>query len=433
MCPHNFVKEQLEHHLNTHRNLALLGKILHETYGTVKALSKLPTVPITLQKINPPVQTFSIVPQSPTHLKVFFYNTFCLDIYIKSDNHILVRDAAISQFDQRKAMEDIQPIPFVKNFLLKYVDEAAVLHRRQSQVAEDDNPPSPMTVQDQQQTGSDQQNPGSQATGSSGLKFQTPHTPPSNPLTPASPHGFLQSPPAMRQPSPAGAPYPSPGNPQAPSPGGFTVPSPSMGGSPFPSAQSPASVNSPAGNKNNKAGKSGGTAVSRVLPQRLWAGSTPTPLTSKALADMCTPIKAANNDQSMMPLSPLHRFLGCMYLRKFVITHARSEEAIGLMQSPEPSTILFRVEGLKCKVVSYPSNQHQSLHLKLEPEPAFAHHWMPDMIQLLERFFDTRVAIPPFKVNAVSAFCKILQCPTEPLKDILNLLRSADIHNFFVE
>ena len=42
-------------------------------------------------------------------------------------------------------MEEIQPIPFIKNFLLRYVDEAA-LQRRQSQAAEDDNPPSPTMV-----------------------------------------------------------------------------------------------------------------------------------------------------------------------------------------------------------------------------------------------------------------------------------------------
>ena len=62
-----------------------------------------------------------------------------------------------------------------------------------------------------------------------GLKFPAPHTPTSNPLTPASPHGILQSPPApnIRQPSPAppqGQPTPSPGF-MAPSP----VNNPSLG------------------------------------------------------------------------------------------------------------------------------------------------------------------------------------------------------------
>ena len=133
MCPHNLIKTQLEHHLNQNRNLALLGKVLHETYGAVKALARLPVTPVNVPKINPPVQTFSVIPQSPTHYKVVFYSSYCLDIYVRSDNHILIRDAAISLFNTGKAMEDIQPIPFIKNFLLKYVDESS-LQRRQSQV-----------------------------------------------------------------------------------------------------------------------------------------------------------------------------------------------------------------------------------------------------------------------------------------------------------
>ena len=190
MSPHNLIKTQLEHHLNQHRNLALLGKILHETYGATRALVRLPTTPVTLPKIkiNPPMQTFSIVPQSPTHYKVFFYSSYCLDIHLRSENYILIRDAAHSLFTQGQIRNEIEPIPFIKNFLLKYVDEAT-LQRRQSQAAEDDNPPSPLA-----QTGS-----GTGASGSddaqaqqAGLKFHTPHTPPSNPMTPASPHGILQ-------------------------------------------------------------------------------------------------------------------------------------------------------------------------------------------------------------------------------------------------
>ena len=73
MCPHSLVKNQLEQHLNQHRNLALLGKILHETYGAIKALARLPSTPRTNQRIFSPYQTFSLIAQSPTHFKVIFY------------------------------------------------------------------------------------------------------------------------------------------------------------------------------------------------------------------------------------------------------------------------------------------------------------------------------------------------------------------------
>jgi hypothetical protein len=45
MCPHTLMREQLEDHLNHHRNLALLGKILNETYAPLKSLARLPTTP----------------------------------------------------------------------------------------------------------------------------------------------------------------------------------------------------------------------------------------------------------------------------------------------------------------------------------------------------------------------------------------------------
>lgn len=66
MCPHNLVKEQLENHLNTHRNLALLAKILHETYAPLKSISNLPTIPqmgVNQQKMSYPIETFVILPQ----------------------------------------------------------------------------------------------------------------------------------------------------------------------------------------------------------------------------------------------------------------------------------------------------------------------------------------------------------------------------------
>ena len=85
---------------------------------------------------------------------------------------------------------------------------------------------------------------------------------------------------------------------------------------------------------------------------------------------------------------------------------------------------MYFFKKLKCIYILF----FQSLHLKLEPDQAYAQHWniingQSEMIQILERFFDSRVAIPPFRLNAVTAFCKILQSPIEALKDIINILR----------
>jgi hypothetical protein len=39
------MREELEDNLNEHKNLALLGKILHETYAPLKSLARLPATP----------------------------------------------------------------------------------------------------------------------------------------------------------------------------------------------------------------------------------------------------------------------------------------------------------------------------------------------------------------------------------------------------
>lgn len=42
---HSLVREQLEAHLNRHRNLAQIVHLLHETYEPLVSISKLPTIP----------------------------------------------------------------------------------------------------------------------------------------------------------------------------------------------------------------------------------------------------------------------------------------------------------------------------------------------------------------------------------------------------
>lgn len=42
---HSLIQEQLESHLNEHRNLAQIVQLLHETYEPLLSISKLPTIP----------------------------------------------------------------------------------------------------------------------------------------------------------------------------------------------------------------------------------------------------------------------------------------------------------------------------------------------------------------------------------------------------
>jgi len=258
---------------------------------------------------------------------------------------------------------------------------------------------------------------------SSGLKFPSHHTPPSNPLTPMSPHGgqsqsnLLQSPPSNRQPS--ASPAPSPGVFPTPSPMGvgspFTAASP-LGGSPRPKPSPRHAGSSP----NPSVLPTVSQTPSRILPQRLWAAAIPTPLTCKAFDELCRPNVLAGSSSSGM-VSPLHRFLGCVFIRRQLLHIIRTEDYLTNMETREPSVIAFKVDGLQCKVSINPDNSFQTLHLKVTPEDL--NQWQSDQLLIIQKFFDAKVVAPPYRPTFLSGFCRLLNCPTEVLKNIVQLMK----------
>lgn len=101
---------------------------------------------IILQRPLNPVLSFCILPQSPTLLRVSYQTMYCMEIRLRGGGLVSIRDGAYSRFDRSNVVEEFTPTQGLKGFLSKYVDESAV-YRRQSQ-SEDDNPPSPITMED---------------------------------------------------------------------------------------------------------------------------------------------------------------------------------------------------------------------------------------------------------------------------------------------
>lgn len=375
--------------------------------------------------------------------------------------------------------------------MLKYVDENAV-YRGHSQTDED-NPPSPIGLEDSfggsaSVSGAGGSSPflstnirGPQSPRDSGLRFPAPHTPPtgSNPHTPASPHpsavaannsscGSNQGHPNYNVTSPPGShiPHPSPGalmpssplNPQPSplmvhSPGPNTLYMQSHQDSPF-AAMSPANTNWPGSpnmprpsprpgqspeHKSNTSGVStqnSNTSInsqsSRMLPSnRSWADAVPTLLTHDKFDILCRPSPHPNKDiNSVMDVSPLERFLGCIYLRRQLYLSIQYDDTLTLLNSNEPGVVLFKVDGLQCQV-SLNQVHMQSLHLKLSQLPLTS---IPDGKQqpfqlthddllVIEQFFDTRVAAPLYRPNALNGFCRVLTCTPQVLKDFVQIMR----------
>lgn len=92
-----------------------------------------------------PVQTFTIMAQSCTLIRLTYQGMYCLELRIRGGSLVSLRDGAYSHFDRSNAVDVFSPTPGLKAFLSKYVDETAVFRRRSQ--SEDDNPPSPISME----------------------------------------------------------------------------------------------------------------------------------------------------------------------------------------------------------------------------------------------------------------------------------------------
>uniref|UniRef100_H2M535 Mediator of RNA polymerase II transcription subunit 14 n=1 Tax=Oryzias latipes TaxID=8090 RepID=H2M535_ORYLA len=407
---HNIILHQLQEMFNKNPNVLQLLQVLYDTLAPLNAINKLPTVPMLglTQRTNTAYQCFSILPQSPTHIRLAFRNMYCIDIYCRSRGVVAIRDGAYSLFDNTKIVEGFYPAPGLKTFLNMFVDSNQDARRRS--VNEDDNPPSPV--------GGDMDSLINQ--------LQAPQQPQSMRGAAGGVYPPLTSPPPNYHtnvtPSPSMMPTQSPGNIHAsgsPS-GALRAPSP-FGPTPSPSslgiAMGQTSFASPHGSQVMPTSM----PPPRKLPQRPWAASIPTILTHSALHVLLlpspTPCLVPGLAGSYL-CSPLERFLGSVIMRRHLQRIIQQE--LTIVNSNEPGVIMFKTDVLKCRVALNPKN-YQTLQLKVTPENTGP--WSQEELQVLERFFETRVAGPPFKFNTLNAFTKLLGAPTNILRDCVRIMK----------
>ncbi|KAL7881567.1 hypothetical protein AOLI_G00084150 [Acnodon oligacanthus] len=467
---HNIILHQLQEMFNKTPSVVQLLQVLSDTQAPLNAINKLPTVPMLglTQRTNTAYQCFSILPQSPTHIRLAFRNMYCIDIYCRSRGVVAIRDGAYSLFDNTKIVEGFYPAPGLKTFLNMFVDSNQDARRRS--VNEDDNPPSPVGV-DVMDTlmphipaqptirgqgvyppltspptpyhGNVAPSPSMMPTQSPGnihaanspsgaLRAPSPFGPTPSPSSLgismgqtsnfASPHGALDpsSPYPMVSPSQRTGTWP--GSPQVsgPSPGarihGMSPGNPSLH-SPIPDAS-----HSPRAGTSSQVMPTS-MPPPRKLPQRSWAASIPTILTHNALHVLLLP----SPTMCVVPgiagsylCSPLERFLGSVIMRRHLQRIIQLEPNLTIVNSSEPGVIMFKTEVLKCRVALNPKS-YQTLQLKVTPENAGP--WSQEELQVLEKFFETRVAGPPFKYNTLNAFTKLLGAPTNILRDCVRIMK----------
>ncbi|XP_052229673.1 mediator of RNA polymerase II transcription subunit 14-like [Dreissena polymorpha] len=464
MNPHVSMTTQLQHDLNNTRSLTYLVQVLHDTWEPMNSLHKLSSAVILGVGTSPKqsMQSFTVIPQSSTHVRISYRSNYCLDVHLRSGNVVAVRDGAYSLFDTSKVTEGFTPIPMLKAFLGMFVDDSVTGGNvRRRSATEDDNPPSPIGMDNIDVFSVTQSH---QSSGSPGARQRADVAPsPSTYIGTPSPGALLAT--------------GSPGNPQlhVPSPGSFVpAPSPSSlgihmqspasafispqgmadSGSPYPSTSlampspgqrnwpnspsvqgpSPASrhgmvaspghptLHSPlAGSKDDHSKATVLSPPSRILPQRQWAASTPTLLSHQAFDTLLRP-SSIQQLAMHVPLSPLERFLGCNFIRRHIIRVISQEKHLTTVQTTEPGVNIFKGETLQFRV-SLNTSTLQTLHMKIQPLPEHKDQWSQEEIQLFEKYFDLKVACPPYKSNALTAFSRLLKANVTILKDVIQIMR----------
>ncbi|XP_053200858.1 mediator of RNA polymerase II transcription subunit 14-like [Panonychus citri] len=236
------------------------------------------------------------------------------------------------------------------------------------------------------------------------------------------------------------SPFPGPGGSNISMPSPASVPWPNSPSMPRPSPRPMSSGPSPVG---GGVGASPQTHVSpnyhnipghismsnRFLPQRAWAAANPTLLTHQGFDNMCRPHAALESPQAQhhnpvyASYSQLERFLGCVFMRKTLQRVLSGEQGWQVITSnPTPGIIQFKNDTFQFKIAVHPITM-QSLQINILPCPEHENSWLPEELEILKRFFESRVVCAPYKPNPFISYSRLLNAPLRALKDCIQLIR----------
>ncbi|CAB3237391.1 unnamed protein product [Arctia plantaginis] len=434
---HHLLHHHLDHYINCHKDLISLGVVLRETYAPLLALSRLPTLPqLGLHHVRTlmPTPTFTLLAHSWRKIRVIYAGAYSLEVGIRGGGVVTIRDGSYSKFDRNTVVDEFAPAHGLKAFLSRYVEDNISARL----LAEDDNPPSPMSPMPP-----------------SGLRFPAPltppqpHTPHSAPVTPhpASPAqhqlggssfnltsptggasgagsagpGVSASPASPLAPSPhaapAASPHPPPTSPFTTWPASPSLPRPSPGHHPSPRHH--------IDHKGPQASSTSGSRVCSGASGRGWAGATATPLAVCKLETLCSPAEPPPGAPPGPALAPLQRFLACVYMKRALQRFVQHEDYLTFV-SADAMSLTFRCEnaGLAARVALHPQHM-QSLHLQLTPLPDHnKEQWSVDDLQVVEKFFEQRVCVAPYRCTALQGWTRAWGAPGAALGSLVALMRA---------
>ncbi|XP_002125720.3 mediator of RNA polymerase II transcription subunit 14-like [Ciona intestinalis] len=139
---HCITQHYISEGFNSDPDLAKLLYVLKDTSSPLQSLTHLPTTPLlgVNQKITIGEQVFTLTAQTATVVRVTFFSSYSINIYLHSHGKVSIQDGAFSQFDYSKVKNGSIPIPGLCSFLGRFQEQNEVRYKSDT---EKDNPPSP--------------------------------------------------------------------------------------------------------------------------------------------------------------------------------------------------------------------------------------------------------------------------------------------------
>ncbi|KAJ8030696.1 Mediator of RNA polymerase II transcription subunit 14 [Holothuria leucospilota] len=229
--------------------------------------------------------------------------------------------------------------------------------------------------------------------------------------------------------SSTGSPFPGSVGYPAPSPGQRNWPaSPSLQG-PSPIQRLVQSPGSAGGITQQSPGSgsipqsSGIPRHSKTLSYRTGAATLSTLLSHDALHKLFTPSLIPGLSTNLC--SPLERYLGAAFLRRQLQRLLQNPDAalnsLQIINTTEIGVIQFRSESLQYRIALNTATM-QYLQLQVKATEEKEQFWTQDEFRILEKYFETKVACPPFKFNNLMSFIRLQTVTTSILKDFIKLL-----------
>jgi len=167
----------------------------------------------------------------------------------------------------------------------------------------------------------------------------------------------------------------------------------------------------------------------------LWSGSYPTFISHQALGKLCSSQPSNRGPLTYSP-SPLEQFLGATIIKRHVEKSIKEETSKNnktlMLREPNNNNdsntgvTVFQSSSLTFQC-SIQNNPQHPLYMRQVYMKALPHQqpeiWNQDDLRILEKYFEYRIALSPYRYNAVKSFFIMIGAAPANVQDFIQLMK----------